>query len=98
MSSSVRRRCSKKTKEPSTVVHSDATASVHTPAVDEDPGSGEKLKAAIKHVIQGKDLNKMSLKKLRRAVVAHLVLPKTHKRRLEGTRRQEFANMAADII
>ena len=40
----------------------------------------------------------MILKKLRRAIVSHLDLPKTSKRQLEGTRRQEFADIAAEVI
>ena len=68
--------------------------------VDGDGGavSAGTLRVAMKHVLVDKDLERSTLKTLRRDVVAHLKLPKTIKRQLEGSRRLDFSEMAQAVI
>ena len=51
------------------------------------------LKSAIKEVVVGKDLDKISLRQLRKGVVRLLDLPKSAKRQLENSRREAFTDL-----
>ena len=57
------------------------------------------LSSAIRTVLVGKDLDKMTLKELRRAVVAYMAFGgRKLKRSLEEGRREEFAELAKNVI
>ena len=74
---------------------------VVAPVVDEDRSYPTRadLSAAIKASLVGQDLDKMTLKKLRRAVVSHMDLGgQWLQRALRGSRRDEFKQLATDAV
>ena len=71
------------------------------PVVDEDRSYPTRadLSAAIKASLVGHDLDKMTLRKLRRAVVSHMDLGgQWLQRALRGSRRDEFKQLATDAV
>ena len=57
------------------------------------------IRAAIEEVLKDKDLDKITLKELRRAVLSHMDIGgKWFKCSLEGSRRDEFQLLATEAI
>ena len=99
-----KRRCARKTTpavaEAAQVANS-ANAAVE-PAVDNASGHASELdhefETAIRSILAEENLEKITLRKLRRDVVKTMGLPKKFKKRLEGPLRKEFAEMVERIV